>query len=535
MNNSIADDPIAGLRHAVYWLLIIAAAGGMVGRILNVQSRDGSTPFLSANDRSRWCTIRALVDEGTYSIDNVVIDPQSKKIDRRWYTIDMVRHKGHDGKEHYYSSKPTLLPTLLAAQYWLFKKLIGAGLQDHPFYIGRSMLIITNVLPMILYFALLAHLVERYGTTSRGRILVMACATWGTFLTTFAVTLNNHLPAAISVLMALAAALAIWCDGRRNLWYFAAAGLLSAFAAANELPALSFFAAIGAALLWKSPGRTLLAFVPAAGLVAAGFFATNYLAHDSWRTPYAHRQDGQLLLTLDADLQNQLEQGIVPEPLRQRLRSEVGIDLSASAVVASKTSGNRWVLWDKQGQDRLALVLDDDTIRVHAWDNWYEYERSYWTSGQKSGVDLGEPSRGVYAFNLLIGHHGIFSLTPIWLLSVVGMGMLSFSRQNHNLRGVGLLAGLLTVVCLGFYITRPLEDRNYGGVASGLRWLFWLTPLWLLCMLPVADAIARNRWGFALGLLLFAVSVISATYSGLNPWSHPWIFDYWRYLDWIEY
>jgi hypothetical protein len=54
-------------------------------------------------------------------------------------------------------------------------------------------------------------------------------------------------------------------------------------------------------------------------------------------------------------------------------------------------------------------------------------------------------------------------------------------------------------------------------------------------MLPVADAIARNRWGFALGLLLFAVSVISATYSGLNPWSHPWIFDYWRYLDWIEY
>ena len=28
--------------------------------------------------------------------------------------------------------------------------------------------------------------------------------------------------------------------------------------------------------------------------------------------------------------------------------------------------------------------------------------------------------RSVYAFNVLIGHHGLFSLTPIWLLSAAG-------------------------------------------------------------------------------------------------------------------
>ena len=57
---------------------------------------------------------------------------------------------------------------------------------------------------------------------------------------------------------------------------------------------------------------------------------------------------------------------------------------------------------------------------------WYDYtfERggrqvdSYWKNPQ--GVDRGEPSRGIYAVHVLVGHHGIFSLTPVWLLSIAG-------------------------------------------------------------------------------------------------------------------
>jgi dihydrodipicolinate synthase/N-acetylneuraminate lyase len=37
-------------------------------RILNVQSSTGETPFLSANDRSRWCTILALTVNGNGTI-----------------------------------------------------------------------------------------------------------------------------------------------------------------------------------------------------------------------------------------------------------------------------------------------------------------------------------------------------------------------------------------------------------------------------------------------------------------------------------
>ena len=77
-----------------------------------------SRPFLSANDRSRWCTIRALVDDGTYAIDQIVTNPEEYA---RWQTIDMVKHAS-SGQPHLYSSKPTLLPTLLAGEYFLIQK-----------------------------------------------------------------------------------------------------------------------------------------------------------------------------------------------------------------------------------------------------------------------------------------------------------------------------------------------------------------------------------------------------------------------------
>ena len=65
------------------------------------------------------------------------------------------------------------------------------------------MLVLFNVVPMVVYFIVLARLAERLGTTDWGRMFTMAAATLGTFLTTFAVTVNNHTPAAVCVAVAL--------------------------------------------------------------------------------------------------------------------------------------------------------------------------------------------------------------------------------------------------------------------------------------------------------------------------------------------
>ena len=59
------------------------------------------------------------------------------------------------------------------------------------------MLVLFNVVPLVIYLCCWPRLVERFGTTDWGRIFVMAAAAFGTFLTTFAVAINNHLPAAV--------------------------------------------------------------------------------------------------------------------------------------------------------------------------------------------------------------------------------------------------------------------------------------------------------------------------------------------------
>jgi hypothetical protein len=413
-------------------------------------------PFLSANDRSRLCTIRALVEpdmqvpDAPYAIDKVIQEAN-------WDTIDMVKHNGH-----LYSSKPPLAPTLLAGLYWLIFHLTGMSLGTHPFVVGRILLILFNVLPMAVSFVLLAKLIERFGTTDWGRIFVMASAVFGTFLTTFSVALNNHVTAAVCCVVFLYLVVPIWFDGERRLRYFFGAGLAGAFMAANDLPALALLAVVSLGLLIRATKPTLAAFLPGAILVVVPFFVTNWIAYKTWEMPYMHR-----------------------------------------------TANDEWYNYD--------FVRNGKTID------------SYWKDPK--GVDHGEKSVGVYAFNVLVGHHGVFSLTPIWLLSVFGGYLWTVRPQTTKLRELAFAIGAVSFVCLWYYIFhQPSENRNYGGLSSGFRWVFWLAPLWLLLLLPAADVLSKTRGRRAIALTALLLSALSAAYPTWNPWGNSWLVDFWEFL-----
>ena len=63
----------------------------------------------------------------------------------------------------------------------------------------------------------------------------------------------------------------------------------------------------------------------------------------------------------------------------------------------------------------------------------------------------------------------------------------------------------------------------------------WLTPLWMLSLVPVADRLGASRGGRALAYLLLALSVLSASYPAWNPWRHPWIYNFMESRGWIPY
>ena len=135
------------LRRSIYWTFIAITMCIAAGRICNVVSKEGDTAFLSANDRSRWCTVASLVDDGTYEIDRLV-NLQNEKRRRPWNSIDKVRHRGADGELHYYSSKPPLYPTMVAGVYAVIKTLTRMEITEQPIYVPRAILLIVN-LPLL--------------------------------------------------------------------------------------------------------------------------------------------------------------------------------------------------------------------------------------------------------------------------------------------------------------------------------------------------------------------------------------------------
>ncbi len=139
-------------RQSTFHVMMLVALAITAGRIATVSSKEGDTAFLSANDRSRWCTVAALVEHGTYVIDEQIKITGKKMTNRRpWATIDKVRHVGRDGTQHYYSSKPPLFPTLVAVVYKLVNLLSGMTLTDQPIYVARLILALVN-LPLLAIF-----------------------------------------------------------------------------------------------------------------------------------------------------------------------------------------------------------------------------------------------------------------------------------------------------------------------------------------------------------------------------------------------
>jgi hypothetical protein len=149
---------------------------------------------------------------------------------------------------------------------------------------------------------------------------------------------------------------------------------------------------------------------------------------------------------------------------------------------------------------------------------------------------MGDRAGLVYAFHLLFGHHGWFSLTPAFLAAAVGLGMLAkrwitglFSLPTRpgpknvlDYSFVGAMTIIVSITVFAFYLTRT-ASYNYGGNTSGPRWLFWLIPLWILGGLPAFDGLAKTRLRRAFAALLLGFSVLSVFYPAWNPWRNPWI------------
>lgn len=544
LHSSDQPGPLEQTVRSVMVTLIFIALAVSAGRIAVVRSAGGEVPFLSANDRSRWATVSALVEDGTYHIDRqtAIRDPETRR--RTWQSIDRVRHVGRDGKMHDYSSKPPLLATMIAGIYAVVKPILGMTLTSHPLYVGRVVLALTNLPLLGVLLAAMMGVVQASSRSAWARLFAMAAASFGTMLLPFSVTLNNHLPAAT------AAAIVLWIlldPQRRRQWKWVfVAGIAAAMVAANELPGLTVLGLWGLIVLVWNPKAAIFAFTPGVALVAVAFFGTNWIAHESWRPPYAHRGNGPLITEFDhsemapePDMLEGADGGNSesrPVPSAEAIGAalvEAGKIATPDVSLTRSEEPGRWIVETPDQNGRFAVLVGaSETWEIREWDDWYDYEGSYWTSKRRQGVDRGEPSRLVYAFHVLLGHHGLLSLTPLWLLAI--LGAVYWLRDGDSVeRSHAAAIVLATFVCMTFYLMRPLIDRNYGGVSSTFRWMLWFAPLWLWLLVPAADRWGNSRWGRGVSITLLALSVFSVSTALANPWQPPWLYKYWLYLGWL--
>lgn len=138
------------------------------------------------------------------------------------------------------------------------------------------------------------------------------------------------------------------------------------------------------------------------------------------------------------------------------------------------------------------------------------------------GIDGLREDKWTYAFNVLLGHHGLFSMTPLFCF---GFWELLRSLRQRRLFRETLVCASAVGIFLVFFIWKT---HNYGGWCVGMRWLIPIMPLLMLYFGVWLDRIRLSwRW-FVPVLAAFLVSSFNVQ-DGLNG---PFQYSLWH--NWLE-
>lgn len=301
------------------WVLVYAVGVLALGRI--------RPAVVGANDSSRYATMIAIVEHGTYYIDGVYL------ADR---TMDKVRVGARD-----LSTKPPVLSTLGAALYAVLHHGFGLSFRRNEGVVVRVLVALLCTVPLLVLLLMLHGLLRREGLDPGVSLGATALLGLGTLAFPFGTILVNHLPSTAALFGAFVCARELRA-GRRTGWRWAfAAGLLGCLAVTFELTAV--FGAVAVTLYLFSDGRRW----SLAGAFVAG-------------------------LALPASL-------------------------------------HLWITW------RTTSHVLPVQLRPELW----SFAGSYWNH-PRSWDALREP-KWRYGLQCFFGGRGLFTLTPVLLVSLVGM------------------------------------------------------------------------------------------------------------------
>ena len=216
---------------------------------------------------SRLATVWGLAHDGAWYIDRPADGPPNP-FERT--TIDKVAVG-----DRRISSKPPILPLIMTGEYLLLHAVFGWELEDET---GLRLilecmilsLMISSYVCILIFFAQTLHLFMR---NPWPRLFALCALAFGTQLPGFAGQINNHVPSAAMLMIALYLALGLGSGKLApRAWRFGLFGLTAALVFVLDIPSTIFVALAGLYLAFRFPRQTLVW----AGLGAVGPLALHF-------------------------------------------------------------------------------------------------------------------------------------------------------------------------------------------------------------------------------------------------------------------
>ncbi len=371
--------------------------------------------FMTANDISRWCTVWSLLERGTYAIDECPWqgDTQDKIQWPPRKEGDPAPAEGQPDGRHYYSSKPALISTLIAGMLYPARRITGVPLDrvilqeraerwtqkpdpDHP---GRFKPVLERPKDPVKWPAYIFYF--------KPTLILINVLPFGLFLIYFSRVLDRYAPNDWAWLFSLFAA----AFGTYLLPYTQTLNnhTIGAFAA--------FFALDQFLRIWDEGLDRGWRFA------AAGFFAGFAASTELPALAFPALLGPMLLLRY---------------PKQTLLFFVPGLAFPLAAFIGAQylEFGQFFLPYESFGSDA------------------YLWEGSIWqTPLELDAFNKTPEPYWVYLWHMTFGHHGIFSLTPIYLLSVWGgMKLLSGGRW---LTALAILTFLVVAGLGGYFLYDP--------------------------------------------------------------------------------
>jgi len=180
----------------------------------------------------------------------------------------------------------------------------------------------------------------------------------------------------------------------------------------------------------------------------------------------------------------------------------------------------------------LSHAITGSFMPVYGRRELYDYPGLFWkplldAGGKASpellrqmGLEGARDPKILYLFNLLLGHHGFFAMTPLMALGLWQAIRCVRQRCVLSREALEVLAGAaLALLLIG------IRSRNYGGVCVGLRWMVGVMPLFFLFA-----AIWLDRRFSRSTALLFLLLALAGSFNAWDALEEPWKRSAWERL-----